>query len=145
MRRELLIKDREYYENVVNEFKDKLDLDVPVKLSPFKHRSMIAYYDWKEHKMVIFVHNTTSKLDFVQVLAHEMAHVLDIKQREKSKKWRNHHDINFFIKYYDLLLSHFNGELPSEVWVEFLNELDTFEISLDNFRYYHSKSKEKAV
>lgn len=142
MRRELQIRNKEAYEEIVARFKKELNLDVPVKLSPFKHKTMIAYYDWKKHKMVIFVHNTKDDIDFVQTVAHEMAHVVDISNRKSYHKWRNHHDINFFIEYYRLLELYF-GELPSRVWVEFLNELKEHNVSLRNFKYYNDEARKE--
>lgn len=134
MRKELRVRNKDKYTEIVEWFKAELNLDVPVKLSPFKHRRMIAYYDWKEHKMVMFVHNTKDDMDFVQALAHEMAHVVDIAKREKHKKWNNHHDINFFIEYYRILEMYF-GELPTKVWVEFLNELEEHSVDLRDFKH----------
>lgn len=139
MRRELQVRNKEEYERLVLHFKEMLNLDVPVKLSPFKHRKYFAYYNYKNHRMVMFVHNTRTDLEFTQVLAHEMAHVVEINNR-KEPKWRNHHGIKFFIEYYKILKMYFK-ELPTEVWVEFLKELDKYGVELSDFQ----KAKEGLV
>lgn len=142
MRKELQIKNKERYTEIVNWFKETINSDVEVKLSPFKHKRMVAYYNWKEHKMVIFVHHTNGEDNFVQTVAHEMAHVVDIQKRRGKAKWSNHHNMSFFIEYYRLLELYF-GELPLEVWVEFLNELDTYNISHINFNHYNNIERRK--
>lgn len=144
MRKELQIKNKEKYIEVVEWFKREINSDVDVKLSPFKHKRMVAYYNWKTHKMVIFVPNTKGDTNFVQTVAHEMAHVVDLQSKKGKAKWSNHHDIRFFIEYYRLLEMYF-GELPLAVWVEFLEELETYNISHANFNYYNNIARRKRL
>ena len=137
--RRLRIRNKDKYTEIVDKFKTVLGLETPIKLSPFKDRRRVGYYNHKEDKLVIFVPNTKDDDDFLMTLLHELAHVIDLNRRKAKDRWRNHHNIDFFMEYYRLLCMNYGEELPMSKKMEFYRELGEYNISIGNFEHYYNE------